>query len=73
MNENVNQIACAGCGCLIAPGEQINCIVEGKLGEDGRVRNKKVWAWLHRGCFRRSVRSPTAALEEIRSQVAAHE
>lgn len=69
MSVRKRDVVCAGCGKPLVEGEDVVRIVQGDLTKSGKVRSPRVWAWLHKSCFRRSIRSPEAALEEIRSQV----
>lgn len=61
------QRVCVGCGGVLAPGEEADLILEGVVNKKGSLVDASEWGWLHRACFRRSIRSPEAALEELRS------
>jgi len=56
---------CSGCGKPIEVGDETKRIADGKMKEDG-FSEKKEWAVMHRGCFNRSIDSPTAALDELK-------
>lgn len=63
---------CVSCGKILGKGREVVRIETGSLRGKNQLSNGKCWGLLHRSCFSRSIESPRAALEEIRSLARVH-